>query len=349
MPVCLQVELGLLRDVARVARVVLAGDRVLHEARDVQRGVLRERIHVRGVGSSIEQHVRLLDLLEPADRRAVERLPVGELLLGQLVDRQRQVLDLSRQVGEAKIHDLGPGFLGHGDDVLGRLRVRHDDSFPSVVGDAPRLGGERHGSVTRALTLGYDGTGCGGGRRRRRRPLVPGGMGGDLSAARPATAAGVLSVRPQGDPCRIALHERGLRGGAEGDESQERDELRGGEPGVHAQGIDLRAHARAEPSGVIFPWVLRARSSGPSAERRPKGSLVGADAVADGADRLDQLLVLGSELRAQAADMDVDGAGAAVEVVSPHLAQQGGARVDAAGMGCQEAATRTISRILARS
>ena len=48
-PGLFQVQLGLLRDVARVAAVHLAGHRVLHEAVDVQRRVLRERIQVRGV------------------------------------------------------------------------------------------------------------------------------------------------------------------------------------------------------------------------------------------------------------------------------------------------------------
>ena len=247
MPGLLQVELGLLGDVARVARVVLAGDRILDETRDVQRRVLRERVHVRRGGVELQEHVGFLDLLEPADRRAVEGLTVGELLVGQLVDRQRQVLHLPRQIGEAEIHDQGPGFLGHGDDVLGRLRVRHDDSFPSVVGDPPRLGGRRPGSVTRALTLGYEGPDMARGRRRRRRPRAPGGMGGNLSAARSAWAADVLSGRPQGDPRRIALHERGLHRGAEGDESQNRDEIRGGEPAVHGQGIGPGGLARAEP------------------------------------------------------------------------------------------------------
>ena len=38
-------------------------------------------------GSGIEEHVRLLDLLEPTDRRAVEPEPVLEDTLGQLVSR----------------------------------------------------------------------------------------------------------------------------------------------------------------------------------------------------------------------------------------------------------------------
>ena len=154
-PGLLEVELGLLRDVARVARVVLTGDRVLHEARDVQRRVLRERVHVRGARVEIEEHVRLLDLLEPPDGRTVEWLTLGELLLGQLVDRHRQVLHLARQVGEAQIRDLCPGLLGHGDDVLGRLRAPHDAAPSPPTTDPQRVGARSAGSVTRALTLRY--------------------------------------------------------------------------------------------------------------------------------------------------------------------------------------------------
>ena len=45
----LEVVLGLLRDVARVTAVALAGDRVLHERVDVQRLVLAERVDDRGL------------------------------------------------------------------------------------------------------------------------------------------------------------------------------------------------------------------------------------------------------------------------------------------------------------
>src|SRR4029079_3488913 len=115
-------------------------------------------------------------------RGAVERLAFLELFLGELMDRQGKVLHLARQVGEAQIDDLCPGFVGHGDDVLGRLRVRHHDSLlgagPSTDGDAPRVGRWRDGSVTRALTLRYESPRKGAGPALSRRPLCAGGMGG---------------------------------------------------------------------------------------------------------------------------------------------------------------------------
>ena len=101
-----EVVLGLLRDVARVAAVGLAGDRVLHEAVDVQRLVLRERVDHRGVGIGDQEHVRLLDLLEAADRRAVEAEAVLEDVLGQLVGRDREVLHEPGQVAEADVDDV---------------------------------------------------------------------------------------------------------------------------------------------------------------------------------------------------------------------------------------------------
>ena len=101
-----EVVLRLLGDVARVAAVGLAGDRVLHEAVDVERLVLRERVDHRGVGIGDQEHVRLLDLLEPADRRAVEAQAVLEDVLGELVRRDREVLHEPRQVAEADVDDV---------------------------------------------------------------------------------------------------------------------------------------------------------------------------------------------------------------------------------------------------
>src|SRR5437867_6518571 len=79
--------------------------------------------------------------------------------------------------------------------------------------------------------------------------------------------------------------------------------------------------------------------------RRPKGGSLGpsawasavvAGAVADAAYGLDQVLVLGSELGAQAPHVDIDRAGASVEVVAPDLAEQPGTRIDPPGVLRQE-------------
>ena len=68
-----EVLLRLARDVARVAAVGLARDRVVHEEVDVERLVLAERVQPRGGGVGEQRHVGLVDGLEAADGRAVER------------------------------------------------------------------------------------------------------------------------------------------------------------------------------------------------------------------------------------------------------------------------------------
>ena len=74
----LHVLLGLLGDVARVTAVALDRERVGDEAVEHQRLAGPERIDVGRRRVREQDHVRLLDLLEPPDRRAVEAVPVLE-------------------------------------------------------------------------------------------------------------------------------------------------------------------------------------------------------------------------------------------------------------------------------
>ena len=115
----LDVGLGLLGDVAGVARVPLAGDRVLHVADQDQRGHRGERIHLGRARIRDQQHVGLVDGLEPPDRRAVEAEPVLEDALAELGHRDREVLPETRQVDEAEIDDLDAFLLGQLEDILG--------------------------------------------------------------------------------------------------------------------------------------------------------------------------------------------------------------------------------------
>ncbi len=101
-----EVVLRLLGDVARVAAVGLAGHGVLHEAVDVERLVLRERVDDRGVGVGDQEHVGLLDLLEAPDRRAVEAQTVFEDVFAELVGRDREVLHQPGKVAEADVDDV---------------------------------------------------------------------------------------------------------------------------------------------------------------------------------------------------------------------------------------------------
>ena len=101
-----EVGLGLLRDVAGVAGVGLAGERVVDE--EVQReGLLRaERVDEGGGDVRQQEHVGLVDGLEPADRGAVEGEAVGEHAVVERLDRQVEVLHHAGQVTETYVDEL---------------------------------------------------------------------------------------------------------------------------------------------------------------------------------------------------------------------------------------------------
>src|SRR5207248_5392606 len=112
--------LGLLRDIPRITRVGLAGEWVDDIADQVESLHLEHRIdeHARRVRH--EQHVALVDVLKPADRRAIEADAVTEESLRQLFDRDREVLPRPGQVYEAQVDDLDLLLLRELDDVLWR-------------------------------------------------------------------------------------------------------------------------------------------------------------------------------------------------------------------------------------
>ena len=97
--------------------------------------MLAERVDHRGVGVGHEQHVRLLDLLEAPDRRAVEPEALLEDVLGQLVGGHREVLHEAGQVDEPDVDDLDAlvlhqaehfrrGPLLHGSSLVASARRR---------------------------------------------------------------------------------------------------------------------------------------------------------------------------------------------------------------------------------
>ena len=131
-----QMLLGLDRHVARVARVGLARDRVEHHAHERDRRRLVERVEDRGRRVGHQQHVRLVDLLEPADRRAVEADPLAERVLVERRERHPHVLPGSRQVGELQVHQPRAVALGQVEHVAG-TRITVSDQRTN----AQRLGG----------------------------------------------------------------------------------------------------------------------------------------------------------------------------------------------------------------
>ena len=107
-----------------------------------KRLVLAERVDDARVRVGHEEHVRLLDLLEAADRRAVEAVALLEAVLGELVRRRREVLHQPRQIAEAEVDDLDALVL-HESQHLGRTALLHG------VPPSSRFGCRREASRTR--------------------------------------------------------------------------------------------------------------------------------------------------------------------------------------------------------
>lgn len=120
----LQVALGLFGDVARIARIRLTQDGVDHVADQGQRGRLAERIDERRGRVRPDQHVGLVNLLEAADRRAVEPDAGLEQLIVDFWQRDRKVLPQAGQVREPEVHHLDgalPDQIDHLTRIPGRL------------------------------------------------------------------------------------------------------------------------------------------------------------------------------------------------------------------------------------
>ena len=149
-----RVEVGqrLARDVARVARVGLAGDRVVDEEVDVQRLGLAERVEVRRRRVREQRHVGLVDRLEAADRGAVEAEAVVEDALVERRHRHREVLHDAGQVAEADVDHLDALVL----DELEQLIAVVEHSVPPRRRPARvQVAASRNGATLhRVVTLG---------------------------------------------------------------------------------------------------------------------------------------------------------------------------------------------------
>src|SRR5262249_14562683 len=124
----------LLGHVTRIARVGLARHRVDDVADDRQRRDLEHRVDVRGRRVRDQEHVRLLDLLEAADRGAVEPDPVLERRLRQLRHRDAEVLEGPREVRELEVHEREAARDCEIEDAL-RRRLDRLERFRGLAGD----------------------------------------------------------------------------------------------------------------------------------------------------------------------------------------------------------------------
>ncbi len=136
------------RHVARVARVRLARDRVEHRAHQRERRRLVERVQDSRGQIGQQQHVGLVDLLEAADRRAVEADAIGERLLVKARERHPHVLPGPRQVGELEIDHARAVALGEGEHIA-RLRapLAHQRTDAERLGDLATHEVRNHHSV----------------------------------------------------------------------------------------------------------------------------------------------------------------------------------------------------------
>ena len=116
----LEVFLRFLCDIAGVPIVWSASDRIVDVAIEDQSLSIPEHVIDCGVRVRDQEHVRFLDLLETANRRTVEAEAVFEGVLGQLLDRNREVLNLAWQVTKSQIDEF-VSLVGHeGQDISGR-------------------------------------------------------------------------------------------------------------------------------------------------------------------------------------------------------------------------------------
>src|SRR5262249_45711627 len=99
---------GLLRHITRIAGVIAASYRIFNIADQHQRRMLSKWIYLRRSGIREQQHVRLIDRLESADRGSIEANAFSEKVLGQFAGRNREMLPRPRQVNEPQIYDLDP-------------------------------------------------------------------------------------------------------------------------------------------------------------------------------------------------------------------------------------------------
>jgi hypothetical protein len=98
---------GATADAAGVLRIRRARDRVGDLAHERERRDFGRRIEDRGRGVGHEEHVRVLDRLPAADRRAVEAEALVEGRLVEGSNRQRDVLPGAEQVAELEIDHRG--------------------------------------------------------------------------------------------------------------------------------------------------------------------------------------------------------------------------------------------------
>ena len=114
-----QILLGLLRHEARIAGVALTGERILDVADHDRRWEIGEGVHEQRGWVGHEQHIALVDALEPTDARTIETQTVLEEVLAEVHRRNCEVVPHSEQVCEPDVDDLGFVLMDEGYGLFG--------------------------------------------------------------------------------------------------------------------------------------------------------------------------------------------------------------------------------------
>ena len=107
----LDVRLGFLGDIARIAAVGLVGDGVDNVTDEGEGRLLEERVDARRAGVRNKDHVGLVDGLPATDGASVEAKSLGETFFRDPVDRHGGVLPLAQEIHEFVVHELESAFL----------------------------------------------------------------------------------------------------------------------------------------------------------------------------------------------------------------------------------------------
>jgi len=114
-----QVLLGLAGNIARVARIGLQGERVVHEEVARHRLSTAERIDPGGAHVGQQRHVGLVDRLETLDGRSVEGHAAGQRFRRDGRSRHGEVVHQAGEVAEPDVEDLDVVVLDVSDQFFG--------------------------------------------------------------------------------------------------------------------------------------------------------------------------------------------------------------------------------------
>jgi len=114
----LEMQFRFLGDPARIALVMLFGDRIDHVAQHDERGDFGEGIHHRGLGVGNQEHVALVDGGPASNARAIHAESLFKRAFLQMLNWIGNVMLQARDIGESQIELLGIVLFGKFQDFF---------------------------------------------------------------------------------------------------------------------------------------------------------------------------------------------------------------------------------------